>query len=233
MSRSVPSPMRVGPGCDAAAKVAAGAVPGGLSRRRLLLAAAGTLCSALGFSSVLRAQGEEPLAGQGTTGSLRDPTVLGRPRVPTHPLDNSEAIKQIEQRLHCTCGCNLDVYTCRTTDFSCTYSPELHREVLALYDNGKSAQQILDAFVAKYGEKVLMAPEPGGFNLLGYLLPGIAITLGAATLALVIGRRERRRSLAVVAAAPAAMGPGVAPAAVQATPEELERLRRALEEVDD
>ena len=199
----------------------------------MLLTAAGTLGSALGVAGALRAQqGEAPLAGKGANGSLRDPTVLGRPLDPTHPLDDSEAIKGIEQRLHCTCGCNLDVYTCRTTDFSCTYSPELHREVLALYGDGKSAQQILDAFVIKYGEKVLMAPEPGGFNLLGYLLPGVAITLGAATLAFVIGRRERRRSMALVTAGRPA-GEAPSPTALQGTPEELERLRRALAEVDD
>lgn len=207
--------------------------PGGplASRRRFLLTAGGALAAAVGVTGVLRAQGEEPLAGQGATGTLRDPSVVGRPQDATHPLDNSEAIKRIEQRLHCTCGCNLDVFTCRTTDFSCTYSPELHREVVALYQDGKTAQQILDAFVAKYGEKVLMAPEPVGFNLWGYLLPGVVITLGAATLAVVIGRRERVRSLAL-AAAPAGEGRGVA-APTQATPEELERLRVALAEVDD
>ncbi|MGE5686646.1 MAG: cytochrome c-type biogenesis protein CcmH, partial [Gemmatimonadota bacterium] len=176
--------------------------PGGpaASRRRFLLTAGGALAAAVGVTGVLRAQGEEPLAGQGATGTLRDPSVVGRPQDATHPLDNSEAIKGIEQRLHCTCGCNLDVFTCRTTDFSCTYSPELHREVVALYQDGKTAQQILDAFVAKYGEKVLMAPEPVGFNLWGYLLPGVAITLGAAILAVVIGRRERVRSVALAAA---------------------------------
>jgi cytochrome c-type biogenesis protein CcmH len=199
----------------------------------MLLAAVGTLGSALGVAGALQAQQEEgPLSGKGANGSLRDPTVLGRPLDPTHPLDDSEAIKRIEQRLHCTCGCNLDVYTCRTTDFSCTYSPELHREVLALYGDGKSAQQILDAFVIKYGEKVLMAPEPGGFNLVGYLLPGVVITLGAATLAFVIGRRERRQSLAQVTAVLPA-GETTAPTPLQGTPEELERLRRALAEVDD
>jgi cytochrome c-type biogenesis protein CcmH len=216
---------------DAGGEAGAG-ISAALSRRRMLAVALGGLCSTLALAKALRAQGEEPLAGQGANGSLRDPTVLGRPRDPTHPLDNSEAIKRIEQRLHCTCGCNLDVYTCRTTDFSCTYSPDLHREVLALYDDGKSAQQILDAFVAKYGEKVLMAPEPVGFNLWGYLLPGIAITLGATTLAFVIGRRERQRSLAL-AAAPGAGGGTAVPLPVHATPEELERLRRALEEVED
>ena len=199
----------------------------------MLLAAAGTLGSALGVAGTLGAQqGQEPLAGKGANGSLRDPTVLGRPLDPTHPLDDSEAIKRIEQRLHCTCGCNLDVYTCRTTDFSCTYSPDLHREVLGLFGDGKSAQQILDAFVIEYGEKVLMAPEPGGFNLLGYLLPGVAITLGAATLAFVIGRRERRRSLARVTAA-LPVGEATSSPLLRGTPEELERLRRALAEVDD
>jgi cytochrome c-type biogenesis protein CcmH/NrfF len=208
------------------------------SRRRFLLSVAGATLASLGRAGGLLGQNEEPLAGQGTAGSLRDPTVVGRPHEPTRPADNDEAIKRIEQRLHCTCGCNLDVYTCRTTDFSCTYSPELHREVLALYDGGKNAQQILDAFVAKYGEKVLMAPPPVGFNLMGYLLPGVAVTLGATILAVVIGRRERRRSLALAAAggASATGAPGAADrssSVVNATPEELERLRQALDEVDD
>lgn len=202
----------------------------GVSRRRFLASTVAALGGTVAATAALRAQGEEPLAGQGATGSLRDPTVVGRPQDPTRPLDSDEAIKQIEQRLHCTCGCNLDIYTCRTTDFSCTYSPELHREVLALHDQGKSAQQILDAFVTKYGEKVLMAPEPVGFNLVGYLLPGAAIAFGALALALVIGRRERRRSLALAAAGAAR---GTAAPVVNATPEELERLRRALDEVDD
>jgi cytochrome c-type biogenesis protein CcmH/NrfF len=206
---------------------------GDCTRRGFLGAAAGAVAATIGVVATLRAQGEEPLAGQGANGSLRDPTVAGRSRNPTSARDNDEAIKRIEQRLHCTCGCNLDVFTCRTTDFSCTYSPELHREVVALYDDGKTAQQILDAFVAKYGEQVLMAPEPGGFNLLGYLLPGVAITIGAVVLALVIGRRERRRSLALVAAAPGAPGASGAASSSDATPEELERLRRALAEVDD
>ena len=44
-------------------------------------------------------------------------------------------------KLACNCGCTLDVFTCRTTDFSCTYSPQLHREVLALRNRGMSASR--------------------------------------------------------------------------------------------
>jgi cytochrome c-type biogenesis protein CcmH len=209
------------------------------TRRGFLSLGAGLLVAAVGMVRTVGAQGQgpdgdqEPLAGQGADGSLRDPTVVGRSRTPTQTSDNDEAIKQIENRIHCTCGCNLDVFTCRTTDFSCTYSPELHREVVALFDQGKSAQQILDAFVARYGEKVLMAPEPKDFNLVGYLLPGVAITIGATVLALVIGRRERRRSLAMAAAAgPPAPSGSIAPSS-QPTPDELDRLRQALADVDD
>ena len=169
------------------------------------------------------AQQQDSLAGRGATGTLRDPTALGRSRQPTDARENNAEIQAIELQLACNCGCTLDVFTCRTTDFSCTYSPALHREVLALRDQGKSAREILDAFVSKYGEKALMAPKPKGFNLWGYLLPGTAI--GAAAVALLAVLRRRQTVAGAVGPAP------VQP--VSATPDELERLQRALQEVED
>jgi cytochrome c-type biogenesis protein CcmH len=124
-------------------------------------------------------------------GRLADPTVAGRPRQPTSSADNDVAIQALEKRLRCGCGCTLDVYTCRTTDFTCTYSPELHREVIALWDGGRTADEIVEAFVAKYGEEALMAPEPEGFNLAGYLVPGVLVTGLGATLLWVLSRRAR------------------------------------------
>jgi cytochrome c-type biogenesis protein CcmH len=167
---------------------------------------------------------QDSLSGRGAIGTLRDPSVLGRPRAPTDPEENEAEVQAIETRLACNCGCTLDVFTCRTTDFSCTYSPRLHREVLALRGQGLSAQQVLDAFVDRYGEKALMAPKPTGFNLTGYLVPGAAIAAAGAALMLVISRRRT----AVTATGAAAQA-----AAVQGSPEELERLRRALDEVED
>lgn len=170
---------------------------------------------------------QDSLAGRGASGTLRDPAVAGRPRQPTDTRENNAEIQAIEQRLACNCGCTLDVFTCRTTDFTCTYSPALHREVLALYDSGKTAREILDAFVAKYGEKALMAPKPQGFNLAGYLVPGALIATAGAGLLLFIGRRK-----AAVAAAVSGQSAASAPAVV-ASPEELERLRRELADVED
>jgi len=168
---------------------------------------------------------QDSLAGRGAVGTLRDPSALGRPIAPTDPDENAAEIQAIELKLACNCGCTLDVFTCRTTDFSCTYSPKLHREVLALRNEGRSAQEVLDAFVAKYGEKALMAPKPQGFNLAGYLVPGVVITTAGAALAWLIGRRRR---VAVAGAGAATAAPDFA-----ASDEELERLRRALEEVED
>ena len=170
-------------------------------------------------------QDARPRPGDG--GRLYNPGAAGRPRTPTQPGDASEAIKRIEQKLACHCGCTLDIFTCRTTDFTCTTSPRLHGEVVALYDAGRTEREILDAFAAKYGEQALMAPEPKGFNLAGYLVPGFVILLLGAVLAWVSSRRRRLAAPAVPS------GHSVAGASAIVTPEEEERLRQALSEVED
>lgn len=138
--------------------------------------------------------------------------------------DNDPIIKDIEHRLKCTCGCNLDIYTCRTTDFTCSYSPALHQEVLELRREAKDPDAIIAAFVAKYGERVLMAPKPEGFNLAGYLLPGAAVLTAGALLVGLLWRRSRHS----LASAPAEATPALSGSAA-----DQERLRRALADVVD
>ncbi len=198
-----------------------------MSRRRFVgigvsAALASLACGSAGATTPFQGE-QDSLAGRGSTGTLRDPSAVGRPRQPTDARDDAE-IQALEQRLACSCGCTLDVFTCRTTDFTCTYSPELHREVLALRDSGKTAQQILDAFVAKYGEKALMAPKPEGFNLAGYLLPGTLIVGAAAGLVVFMARRKAKVS--------ATVAPAGGPAQPQGSEEELDRLRRALADIE-
>lgn len=131
-------------------------------------------------------QGQQPGAPR-----LFDPNRVGRPRARITDYENDPFIVGIESRLRCTCGCNLDIYTCRTTDFTCGVSPALHRDVVAMVQEGKSAQEIIDAFVAEYGEMVLMAPKKEGLNLLGYFVPGAAIAAVGAMLVWILTRRTR------------------------------------------
>jgi cytochrome c-type biogenesis protein CcmH len=172
---------------------------------------------------------QEPLSGGGETGSLRDPYSVGRPRERGTAADNDEAIKAIERQLKCTCGCNLDIFTCRTTDFTCETSPRLHKQVLGLYQAGFTGEQIIQQFVDEYGEQTLMAPRPEGFNITGYVVPGAAILLAGSILALYL---TRRRAVALAEAAPAVAARPAA-TSTNATAEELELLERELRQDDE
>ncbi len=168
---------------------------------------------------------------------LYDPSVV-QERALTTAADNDPVVQAVERRLKCTCGCNLDIYICRTTDFTCSYSPVLHREVVALLAAGASPDAVVAAFVDKYGESTLMAPPPQGFNLAGYLLPGVLVTAVGLLLAWVIARRSRRPEGQLAAVTPGRLEealptdrlPDLPPIP---NPGADERLRKALQEVED
>ena len=158
---------------------------------------------------------------------LRDPTLVGRARDSATAFDNDPTVIGIERRLKCTCGCTLDIYTCRTTDFTCTYSPALHREVVEMVKAGQTPEQIVAAFVAREGEKMLMSPTTDGFNLAGYLVPGLAVGSGALVLAAYLSRRRQ-----VATAEQVVVAAGTPEPLPQPDEAQLERLRRALDEVE-
>ena len=58
---------------------------------------------------------------------------------------------------------------------------------------GDSEQEIKDALVAQFGPEVLAEPPEGGFGLLAWLLPLLALAGGAVAVALLVRRWSRRR----------------------------------------
>lgn len=191
-------------------------------RRQFLARVAGALVLTARPPGRLTAQSPDSLPGTGPSGHLWDPSRAGRAVAPVTAADNDAAIQAIEKRIRCTCGCNLDVYTCRTTDFTCTVSPALHREVVALAAQGRTGAEIVDQFVRENGVAILMAPPKRGFNLAGYFVPSLLILAAGAVLVVVLRRWTR------AAPAPAAPRPV---SSVAATAEELEHLRRELEQL--
>jgi cytochrome c-type biogenesis protein CcmH len=155
-----------------------------LTRRRALAAGFAALVPA-----ALRAQGPQDTDG---VARLPRPDAAGQPRDRVTDYENDPFIVGVEGKLRCTCGCNLSVYTCRTTDFTCATSPAMHQQVIALVEEGKTAQEILDAFVAQHGETVLMAPIKEGFNIAAYVVPGIAIAAAGSVMSWILVRRMRR-----------------------------------------
>jgi cytochrome c-type biogenesis protein CcmH len=76
-------------------------------------------------------------------------------------------------------------------------SPQAERErelIRRLIDEGKDKEQIKDELVAEYGPRVLATPTGHGFDLVAWIVPGLAILLGAGAIAFFAVSRTRRRS---------------------------------------
>ena len=76
----------------------------------------------------------------------------------------------------------------------------IRSEVRAMVAEGKSRSEILDYYVAKYGERILAAPRARGINVLAYAAPFAALILGGLALFFLFG--GKRRVHAPAAAAP-------------------------------
>jgi cytochrome c-type biogenesis protein CcmH len=201
-------------------------------RRREFVARVALSGGALGVLLARPLLGQNGAPAQGNTSNLFDmdqeaaKSVRLPPKPGAKPSMTSEERDALEHQIRCQCGCTLDVYTCRTTDFSCQVSPAMHRDIMSLVNGGYSAQEILDAFVSTYGERALMSPKREGFNWAGYLVPFAALGAGAAGVVVALRRMQRRPTPAAASRAP------TAPVGVHATSDELAKLHAAIRRDD-
>ncbi len=117
----------------------------------------------------------------------------------------------------CDCGCHpQSVHDC-----ACGRADQMRSEIAGEVASGKSGPQVIELYVARHGEKILVAPTAEGFNLVAWLGPG-ALLVGAALGLTLVLRRWRRASV------PAAPVPAPPP------PDEAwaKRLDEALREYD-
>ena len=87
---------------------------------------------------------------------------------------------------------------------------------------GKGKEEIIAAFVARYGEKVLSAPTTSGFNLAAWIMPFLAILVGGGLIGLVSLRWTRNR----------AQNEYEKPSPVLGTDQYRDRLKKELETFD-
>jgi cytochrome c-type biogenesis protein CcmH len=189
-----------------------------MMNRRRFFAASAAGAAVLLVARIAHAQEGDGQEGQANTGAANTVMEADRFKSVQLPPKGAPVLDQakrdeLEHHIHCQCGCNLDVYTCRTTDFSCQVSPAMHRDVMALVAGGYSGPEIIAAFKAVYGDRVLMAPPSTGFDLAAWITPFVALSAGIA-LVLVVLRRLRAPALA----------PAISPAITEATPAEQARL---------
>jgi len=128
--------------------------------------------------------------------------------------------KEMQHEIVCTCGgCgHQNLAECRKD--ACVVAHQMRGELAALIDQGKSRDEIIQAFMTKYGsEEMLGAPVDKGFNRLAWLFPYAA----GATGALLVGFAAVRWSRHL---------PARADAPVAADPDLEERLDDELRDLD-
>jgi cytochrome c-type biogenesis protein CcmH len=70
---------------------------------------------------------------------------------------------------------------------------KIRQDVRARVAQGATEQQILDAYLETYGERILAQPVARGFNLLAYWMPAVGLLCGTAVLVLWLRRHRGRR----------------------------------------
>ena len=96
-------------------------------------------------------------------------------------MADSPTVSSISEELVCQCGCGrlLNSHVCDTQEAMVT----LIEQKLA---QGQSEEEIIQFFVAQYGEQVLAAPPKQGFNLMVWITPFAAILGGGGVIYLAL-----------------------------------------------
>ena len=111
--------------------------------------------------------------------------------------------KEMQHEIVCTCGgCgHQNLAECRKD--ACGTAHEMRGELAAMIDKGMKHDEIIQAFVAKYGsQEMLGAPIDEGFNRLAWLVPYLVGGTGIVLVGVAASRWSRRSDPADAAASP-------------------------------
>ena len=101
---------------------------------------------------------------------------------------DAAAFNEAAETILCDCGCHpQSVAAC-----TCGRAAEMREDIRKMVVAGMSGREIIDDYVARYGEKILIAPEATGFNLLAWVGPLVLLLAGAASLVLIVRRWSRK-----------------------------------------
>ncbi len=89
---------------------------------------------------------------------------------------DSATVSDISDQLICQCGCTLILSNCTHTE--CGSREAMTTLIEQKLTQGQSEEEIMQFFVAQYGEQVLASPPKRGFNLVAWVLPFAAILGG-------------------------------------------------------
>ncbi len=128
-------------------------------------------------------------------------------------------VNRVAKQLYCPVCPNTPLDVCETQ--ACQ---DWRAQIKDQLGQGWSDQQVIEYFVAQYGERVLAEPRRSGFTSFVWLLPVLAVLIGLGVLVQLLRTWKNRRLAPAVAAAPTPAPPDI-------PPEVLERLEKELREI--
>jgi cytochrome c-type biogenesis protein CcmH len=121
---------------------------------------------------------------------------LASSAVVVNPQQPKTTLPDVEDEVMCPiCGTALNLSFAPQADRERAF---IRREIAA----GKTKDEIKDDLVAQYGTEVLAEPPKSGFDLTAWIVPGLAILVAAAAIALGLRRWRRAGRAREAAAAP-------------------------------
>jgi len=97
------------------------------------------------------------------------------------PGQKADKVREIEDNLIAPCCWSQPV-----SQHDSEIAQQIRNEVSSMVAAGKTRDEILNFYVARYGERILVTPRAKGFNALVYILPWAALPLGAWVLILLL-----------------------------------------------
>lgn len=128
----------------------------------------------------------------------------------------ADDVNAIAKKLYCPVCPNTPLDVCETK--ACQdWRQQIHDQLAA----GWNEAQIIDYFVAQYGERVLAEPQRSGFTSLVWVLPVLAVLLGSVVVWQVLKSWRAKRTLP----APVAAAPPIAPEVLARIEQELQQIK--------
>lgn len=102
--------------------------------------------------------------------------ILLAPAIAMAEPPQASIMDDVGSRVICMCGCGSVLNNCVHQE--CMGRDEMRGAISLAIAQGKSSDEIVNAFISQYGEQVLAAPAKKGFNLTAWIAPFLAIVIG-------------------------------------------------------
>ncbi len=108
----------------------------------------------------------------------------------------SDAVLRVAHHLACQCGCSDTVATCGMLE--CSFSKPAKERIAKMLGAGMSDQQIINQFIAEYGQGIYR----GNPNAFGWIVPYASIGFGLLVIWWFLKRYRKPRPAPEIASAP-------------------------------